>query len=127
MVRGEREDLADLLATLTPVQWSQPSLCSDWRVRDVASHVISYDSLTLFQLVKRCVVDARWNVHRFNAISVDDYADVGTDELVDLIRQRARPRGYMAALDGTIGLLDAMIHTRTRQHSAMKVCRDIRR
>ncbi|MGE2714416.1 hypothetical protein ACQI4L_10195 [Mycolicibacterium litorale] len=30
--------------------------------------------------------------------------------MVDLIRQRAQPRGYMAAFGGTIGLLDAMIH-----------------
>jgi hypothetical protein len=35
---------------------------------------------------------------------------LSTVELVDLLRQRAQPRGYMAAFGGTIGLLDAMIH-----------------
>jgi hypothetical protein len=47
---------------------------------------------------------------RFNALLIDSYARFTTPELIDLIHRRARPRGYMAALEGTIGLLDAMIH-----------------
>lgn len=38
MATAERTDLADLLATLTPAQWEAPSLCEDWRVRDVVAH-----------------------------------------------------------------------------------------
>ena len=45
MAREERENLADLLAQLTPQQWEQPSLCERWRVRDVVAHMIGYDEL----------------------------------------------------------------------------------
>jgi uncharacterized protein (TIGR03083 family) len=110
MVRSEREELASLLADLTPEQWIHPTLCSRWRVRDLAAHVISYDAISFAQIAKRRFVDARGSMDRFNAIAIDDYACLTTTELVDLFRQRARPRGYMAAFGGTVGLLDAMIH-----------------
>jgi uncharacterized protein (TIGR03083 family) len=35
----QRVELADFLDTLSPQQWSTPSLCPDWTVRDVAAHV----------------------------------------------------------------------------------------
>lgn len=110
MVRAEREDLARLLAELTPDQWDHPTLCSRWRVRDVAAHVISYDDLSFPRAVKRRLIDARGSMDRFNAICIDDYANLTNAELAERIRGRTQPRGYMAAFDGTIGLLDAMIH-----------------
>src|SRR4051794_35589568 len=97
MVRAEREDLAHLLAELTPDQWDHPTLCSGWRVRDVAAHVISYDDLSFPRAVKRRLVDARGRMDRFNAICIDDYANLTNAELAERIRDRAQPRGYMAA------------------------------
>jgi uncharacterized protein (TIGR03083 family) len=35
----ERAGLADLFDDLSPAEWSQPSLCAGWRVRDVAAHL----------------------------------------------------------------------------------------
>jgi len=46
LARAERADLADLLVTLEPAQWNAPSLCTQWRVRDVVAHVFSYDTLS---------------------------------------------------------------------------------
>ncbi len=39
-VAAERNDLADLLETLTPEQWDAPSLCNQWKVRDVVGHLV---------------------------------------------------------------------------------------
>ena len=39
LIETERLTLADLLDGLTPEQWEAPSLCKEWRVRDVAAHV----------------------------------------------------------------------------------------
>lgn len=39
VIAEQRRVLADLLATLDAPSWERPSLCSDWRVRDVAAHV----------------------------------------------------------------------------------------
>jgi uncharacterized protein (TIGR03083 family) len=38
-VRDEMLDLADRLAGLDEEQWNSPSLCDQWRVRDVLAHV----------------------------------------------------------------------------------------
>jgi uncharacterized protein (TIGR03083 family) len=35
----ERAGLADLLDDLSPAEWATPSLCTGWRVRDVAAHL----------------------------------------------------------------------------------------
>jgi uncharacterized protein (TIGR03083 family) len=39
VIDEERTSLADLLEDLTDEEWEQPSLCSAWRVRDVAAHL----------------------------------------------------------------------------------------
>ena len=39
VIAEQRRVLADLLDTLTEAQWDHPSLCAEWRVRDVAAHV----------------------------------------------------------------------------------------
>ncbi|KUF16967.1 maleylpyruvate isomerase family mycothiol-dependent enzyme [Streptomyces silvensis] len=38
-IAAERRALADLLEHLAPEQWEAPSLCSGWRVREVAAHM----------------------------------------------------------------------------------------
>lgn len=39
VIDSQRADLADLLDTLSDRQWSSPSLCDGWKVRDVAAHL----------------------------------------------------------------------------------------
>lgn len=39
VIADQRRVLAGLLDELDEAAWDQPSLCSDWRVRDVAAHV----------------------------------------------------------------------------------------
>ena len=38
-VRDEMVDLAERLAELDDEQWNSPSLCAQWRIRDVLAHV----------------------------------------------------------------------------------------
>ena len=38
-IDAERLSLADLLDDLSPAEWTAPSLCDAWRVRDVAAHL----------------------------------------------------------------------------------------
>ena len=46
LAEEERADLLALLRELTPAQWDAQSLCTHWRVRDVATHIVSYDELS---------------------------------------------------------------------------------
>ena len=39
MIVAERRAFGDLLAGLSEAQWNEPSLCSGWRVREVAAHM----------------------------------------------------------------------------------------
>jgi uncharacterized protein (TIGR03083 family) len=109
MACEEREDFAEFLDGLSPEQWEQPSLCELWRVRDVVAHVISYEELSRWQLVRRfakgglvppCV----------NAIGVAEYTGRSPRQLRELIRTCIPPRGLTSAFGGMIALVDGMIH-----------------
>lgn len=66
----ERRDLLDFLRGLTREQWEAPSLCSEWRVRDVVAHLVSYDGLGLAGLAKR-LAEGRFSVSRINRVGVE--------------------------------------------------------
>jgi uncharacterized protein (TIGR03083 family) len=40
LIHAERAATADTLATLTPAQWSQASLCTGWTVQMTAGHIV---------------------------------------------------------------------------------------
>ena len=50
LAQEERTDLLALLEELSAEQWNAPSLCTEWRVRDVATHIVSYDELSVPRL-----------------------------------------------------------------------------
>jgi uncharacterized protein (TIGR03083 family) len=109
MARAEREEFAALLEGLTPQQWDSPTLCDQWRVRDVVAHVIGYDPLSRTQLMRRM---AKGLVTRggANAVGVADYAVKSPEELTALVRQYAVPHGLTSGFGGRIALTDGMIH-----------------
>lgn len=87
--RAERERLADLLDRLEPQQWDTPSLCTGWRIREVAAH-LTMPYRTRIRTVLTGVVS-----HRF---SFDRYADTDArataarmsgKELAELLRANA--------------------------------------
>jgi len=69
MAYDERADLAAFLETLTPQEWRAPSLCSQWTVKDVVAHMISYEELSPFGLAKRF---AKGWVVRANEVGVEE-------------------------------------------------------
>ncbi len=104
----ERADFADFLETLTPQQWDAPSLCEGWIVRDVVSHVISYDELGWWGTFKR-FARGRFALDKVNDVGVTEYSR-SPQELIDLLRTHQRPSGLPAAFSGMIALVDGMIH-----------------
>jgi uncharacterized protein (TIGR03083 family) len=77
LARDERADLADLLTTLTPAQWNAPSLCTEWRERDVVAHMFSYEELGIGPLVGRFIKGGLLP-NRVNAAGVAAYAQHST-------------------------------------------------
>src|SRR4051794_9128768 len=107
MATAERTDLADLLATLTPEQWSAPSLCEGWRVRDVVAHLMSFDDVSALGMVRRAI---RGRIVHINQVGVDELAGLSTDQLLDRFRARLRPQGLATTFAGWLALVDATIH-----------------
>lgn len=107
MAQAERQDLATFLATLTPEQWQAPTLCAGWSVKDVVAHMISYEELSAFGLLKRF---AKGRFVRANEVGVEEYRPLGPDQLLDLLHNHLRPRGLTAGFGGLIALVDGTIH-----------------
>ncbi|MFI0479752.1 maleylpyruvate isomerase family mycothiol-dependent enzyme [Actinomadura sp. 9N215] len=109
LARDERAELAAFLETLTPEQWEAPSLCAEWRVRDVVAHMISYEDLRARDVAAR-LAKGRFSLNRTNAVGVDDAGARTPDELLAMLRERLRPRGLTAGFGGLIALTDGVIH-----------------
>lgn len=105
----ERQDFVDFLDGLSEEQWEQPSLCELWRVRDVVAHVVSYEELSRWQLVRR-FAKGTLLPRRINAIGVAEYAPRSPKQLTQLMRTSIPPRGLTSAFGGMIALVDGMIH-----------------
>lgn len=105
----ERRAFVDFLDGLSPGQWEQPSLCELWRVRDVVAHVVSYEELSRWQLVRR-FAKGGFLPPRINAIGVAEYAPRSPQQLTQLMRTCIPPRGLTSAFGGMIALVDGMIH-----------------
>ena len=109
LARAERADFADLLDQLTPRQWSSPSLCDGWSVRDVAAHTIAYLGQSRVALAVN-MVRSGWNVDRLNARGLREYVAVSTDQLAVLMRAGAEPSGAGALYGSRVALIECLIH-----------------
>ncbi|MCV7281263.1 maleylpyruvate isomerase family mycothiol-dependent enzyme [Mycolicibacterium flavescens] len=107
LAHAERADLAELLADLTPQEWSRPSLCTRWTVKDVVAHVVSYEGLGVPALARRF---AKGWVVRTNQVGVDELSGLSTEELLDRLRRHLTPSGLTAGFGGMIALVDGTVH-----------------
>lgn len=82
---AERERLAELYAGLDTSQWSAPSLCAGWRVREVLAHVtMPYRHSGL--RVLRGIASARGDFSRFaDRIAHEDTARLSDADLLDAL------------------------------------------
>jgi uncharacterized protein (TIGR03083 family) len=119
----ERGELADLLDTLTPEQWNNPSLCAGWTVRDVVAHVVSYEELGWVGLAA-AFVRGGFGPGRVNQVRLAAYRDRQPEELVQILRAHLEPRGLTAGFGGGIGLSDSLIHQQDIRR-ALGIPRDI--
>lgn len=106
MLAAERRDLVDVLQTLTPEEWDSPSLCAEWRVRDVVAHLL-YDTMPGYEYLF-AVVRNRFDVNRINNRLVDNERSTSPAELLD--RLGAIDKGTLTSFTPTVGLADLLVH-----------------
>ena len=108
VVDRERLELSDLLDGLTEQEWAVPSLCTGWRVRDVAAH------LALAQTgLRQAVADtvrARGSFDRMIRDSALRRAAAPTAELTAEIRAMAGSRRLAPGVSHLEPLLDVLVH-----------------
>jgi uncharacterized protein (TIGR03083 family) len=86
-IHRERAAMADTLATLSPTQWSQASLCGGWSVQVTAAHIVVGAEQTPSHFMKRMAASG----FRFNKMMDRDSRKMGalpTSELIDRLRNR---------------------------------------
>lgn len=91
-VSADRHLLADLLASLVAEDWSAPSLCSDWTVRDVAGHVLAMATISKASALGSYLI-AGCDLEVSNAsLLARATAGRSDSELVDALRASAASR-----------------------------------
>ncbi|WP_232661271.1 maleylpyruvate isomerase family mycothiol-dependent enzyme [Pseudonocardia sp. TRM90224] len=109
MAHDERAALVELLESLNAEQWEAPTLCEQWRVREVIAHMFSYDELSTLGALGRLLRNGM-SLDRANTAGLARYADHSHEQLLALARAHLRPSGLTAKFGGRIALADAMIH-----------------
>ena len=109
LAEEERADLLALLRQLTPAQWDARSLCTHWRVRDVATHIVSYDELSKAATVAT-FLRGGLRSGTVNDVALARYRDLDTEGIIDLVARNQHPRGLPSGFKGGIALTDGTIH-----------------
>jgi uncharacterized protein (TIGR03083 family) len=107
-VDRERATLADLLDDLSPEEWSRPSLCEGWRVRDVAAHLALSHSgwgRTTVEMFR-----ARGSFDRMVHDTAVRHAGAPTGQLTAEIRAMVGSRRHAPTLTPLEPLLDVLVH-----------------
>lgn len=109
LAEQERAELLALLRGLTADQWQAPSLCAEWSVCDVATHIVSYEELSTPGLVAT-FLRGGLRVSAVNDVALKRYSTLGPGDVVDLVARNLRPRGLTSGFSGGIALTDGTIH-----------------
>jgi len=110
-IEQERLRLADLLATLADDEWDHPSLCTGWRVRDVAAHVALAPNPPGPWDMVGWAVRSRGSFNRLNHdISVAHADAVSGAELVADLRAHAASRRLPPFTSYRNILFDTLVH-----------------
>jgi uncharacterized protein (TIGR03083 family) len=110
VIADQRRLLAELLDGVEDAGWEHPSLCSAWRVRDVAAHVaLTPQSPGLLRILGRAV-SARGDFDAVNRDLAVEHADRPGVDLVSELRHLAddRRKPAITTLDNL--LFDTLVH-----------------
>lgn len=107
-VDRERLGLADLLEELSAQEWEHPSLCTDWRVRDVAAHLAL--AHTGARRAALDLVRARGSMDLMVRDSALRHAQVPPAQLVAEVRAMVGSRRLAPTVTPLEPLLDALVH-----------------
>jgi uncharacterized protein (TIGR03083 family) len=102
--------LADLLDTLAPEEWSLPSLCAGWTVREVAAHLSVAATMPIGEVL-RYVVKTRGNFDKLiHDSAVDRARERSTQRITADLRSIVGSRRLAPGTFWRDPLLDVLVH-----------------
>jgi uncharacterized protein (TIGR03083 family) len=110
LIEDHRLAIANLLEGLTSQEWEHPSLCTGWRVRDVAAHVALGTSAPPVQVMIREWVRARGNFDRLNHDVAVRHAQRSTSMITDELRKNAGSRELPVVTNYRNIVFDVLVH-----------------
>ena len=106
-IDSQRADLADVLDGLTPQQWTSPSLCDGWKVRDVAAHLTHSHMSPL-----RAVLEAARSGFRFDPmirrLAIEDSRT--QPQIIAALRGMVGSRRKIPGTSDRDPLMDVLVH-----------------
>ena len=109
LTRAHREDFVETLKGLTPEQWQAPSLCTEWRVIDVAAHLAWAPVLGL-GAGAAAMVRHGFSMNRMIARSAVEWSERGRDAILAQLRDNARTGVTPIGMPRVAGLADTVVH-----------------
>jgi uncharacterized protein (TIGR03083 family) len=110
VIEQQRLAIADLLDGLTTEQWESPSLCTGWRIRDVAAHLTTVCQPPLPGALLIDLIRARGSFHRLNTLASRRRARRSTEQLVADLRAHAASRKVPVVSNDRNVLFDLLVH-----------------
>ena len=109
-IAGRRRALAQLVEGRPDEDWERPSLCAEWRIRDVVAHVALTPHSPSVGAILLAAVRARGDFDRVNRDMARAYATRPPAELVADLRESAdsRRKPAITTLDNL--LFDVLVH-----------------
>ncbi|WP_299928458.1 maleylpyruvate isomerase family mycothiol-dependent enzyme [uncultured Nocardioides sp.] len=109
LTRAHRQGFIETLKGLDPEQWWAPSLCSQWRVIDVAAHLAW---APVMGAGAGAVAMARhgFSMNRMIARSAVDWSGRGRDAILAQLRDNARTGATPTGMPAVAALADAVVH-----------------
>lgn len=107
---AERGDLADFLDSLTPEQWDVQSLCTEWKVRDVAAHLIT--AITTSKGGQfMALAKGGFNFHKAMIRQAREYSARDPQVMVKELREHVDSHNMPPMAKPSIMLNDTVTHT----------------
>lgn len=108
-IADERRDVADFLATLTAEQLAVQSLCDEWRVHDVAAHLIVPLEVSLPKFMATILLN-RGSFDRANSRLAHGQAKRPIAEIIEVLRRKADSRFTPPGAGPEAPLTDVLVH-----------------
>ena len=111
MVAEARTDLASYLETLTPEQWDAPSLCDQWKVRDVVGHLVEGANKISMGSMMGALARNGFNLNKMLAAGAIEVGQRSPEDLSKAMREAVSLRNSPPMTKPEDTLSDTVIHT----------------